>query len=58
MLDDTVYEHKETILLGDINVDYNNTSDNMEMKNIISQHGFKQVISKAIRVRLPRRQAP
>ena len=50
MLDDSVYENKETILLGDINVNYQNKSDNKEMKRIISQHGFKQVISKAIRV--------
>ena len=50
MLDDTVYENKDTILLGDINVDYHNTSDNREMKRILSQHGFNQVISKATRV--------
>ena len=50
MLDDTVYENRETILLGDVNVDHQNTSDNREMKRIISQHGFKQVITKATRI--------
>ena len=50
MLDDSNYENKETILLGDINVNCQNKSDNKEMKRIISQHGFKQVISKATKV--------
>ena len=50
MLDNSAYEIKETILLGDVNVDYQNMSDNREMKRIISQHGFKQVVSKATRI--------
>ena len=50
MLDDSVYESKETILLGNINVNNQNKSDNKEMKGIISQHGFKQVISKVTRI--------
>ena len=50
MLDNTVCENRETILLGDINVDYQNTSDNREMKRIISQDGFKQIINKATRI--------
>ena len=50
MLDTCVSEGKETIVMGDLNVNYNKNSDNTEIKRIIKQYGLKQVIKKPTRV--------
>ena len=50
MLDTCVSVGKETIVMGDLNVNYNENSDNTEIKRIIKQYGFKQVIKKPTRV--------
>ena len=40
-------ESKEAILLGDLNADYLKKSDNKELKTIIHQNGFTQIIKNA-----------
>ena len=43
-------ESKEVILLGDLNVDYLKRNDNKDIKSIISDNGFTQVIKSATRI--------
>lgn len=43
-------EKKEVIILGDLNSDYLVKSDNDNVKNILTIHGFKQLITKPTRV--------
>ena len=43
-------ESKETILLGDLNADYLKKSDNKELKTIIHQNGFTQIIKNPTRI--------
>jgi hypothetical protein len=50
MLDTCVSEGKETILIGDLNVNYCKNSDSTEIKRIIKQYGLKQVIEKPTRI--------
>ena len=50
MLDTCVSEDKETIVMGDLNVNYRKNSDNKEIKRIIKQYGLKQVIKKPTRI--------
>ena len=42
--------NKETIIVGDFNVNYNDTTDNTDFKTIINHYGFKQMIKKATRI--------
>ena len=46
----SVSENKELILMGDLNTDYLNTSKDKEVKRIIKGHGLKQIIKKPTRV--------
>ena len=50
MVNTSVSENKELILMGDLNADYLNTSKNKEVKRIIKGHGLKQIIKKPTRV--------
>ena len=43
-------ENKETILLGDFNVNYNDTSSNTTFKTIVKLFGFKQLVKKCTRL--------
>jgi exonuclease III len=43
-------ENKETILMGDFNVNYNDTSSNTMFKTIVKLFGFKQLIKKCTRL--------
>ena len=43
-------ESKETILLGDMNADYLKKNDNKELKSIIQQNGFTQIIKNPTRI--------
>ena len=43
-------ESKEIILLGDLNVDYLKPRDNKEIKAILQQKGFTQIIKEATRI--------
>lgn len=43
-------ESKETILLGDLNADYLKKNDNKELKSIIQQNGFTQIIKNPTRI--------
>ena len=47
MLNESVQKGKETILTGDINVNYATKANNKELKRIIKHHGMKQVITDA-----------
>ena len=42
-------ESKEVVLLGDLNVDYLKRNENKDIKSIISDNGFTQVIKRATR---------
>ncbi|XP_065071070.1 uncharacterized protein LOC135695815 [Rhopilema esculentum] len=50
MINTSISENKELILMGDLNADYLNTSKNKEVKRIIKGHGLKQIITKPTRV--------
>ena len=50
MLSTGVCEDKETILLGDLNVDYLRQQNNKEIKHIINVNGFKQIIKAPTRI--------
>ena len=43
-------ETKEVILLGDMNVDYLKRNDNKDIKSIIAENGFTQVIKSPTRI--------
>ena len=43
-------ENKETIILGDFNINYNEPSDKSNFKNAINQFGFQQMVNKSTRV--------
>ena len=43
-------ESKEVILLGDLNTDYLKKNDNKDVKSIIHQNGFTQIITKPTRI--------
>lgn len=43
-------ECKETIILGDVNVNFLVPRDNKEFKSILNLHGLKQIIKKATRI--------
>ena len=46
----TMKENKETIILGDFNINYNEPSDKSNFKSAINQFGFKQMVNKSTRV--------
>ena len=48
-LTDIAQQNKETMLLGDFNVNYSVRNDNKEFKSIMNTYGFKQLINKATR---------
>ena len=50
MLSTGVCEDKETILLGDLNVDYLRQQNNKEIKHIINVNGLKQIIKAPTRI--------
>ena len=50
MLSIGVCEDKETILLGDLNVNYPRQQNNKEIKHIINVNGFKQIIKAPTRI--------
>ena len=47
LLETIVKDNKETIIVGDFNVNYNEPNENVDFKRIINQSGFKQVIKKS-----------
>ena len=50
MLDICMTECKETIIMGNLNVNYKKSSDNKEMKQIIKRQGLKQIIQEPTRI--------
>ena len=53
MLSTVISESKESILMGDMNIDYNKRKVNNDMKDIINSYGFRQIIKRNQRVFLP-----
>jgi len=45
----TSAENKETIMMGDMNINFLNKKDNPDLKSLFSIYGFEQVIKKATR---------
>lgn len=43
-------ENKETIIVGDFNINYNDSLDNTEIKSVINQQGLKQMVQKSTRI--------
>ena len=50
MLSTVISESKESILMGDMNIDYNKRKVNNDTKDIINSYGFKQIIKKPTRI--------
>ena len=50
MMNTSVCENKETILLGDMNTDYLQQSKDKDIKRIIRLNGLKQIIKKPTRI--------
>lgn len=52
-LDRVASENKETIIMGDFNIDYNNRNDShshQAFKNTMTMHGFKQIVNNSTRI--------
>ena len=43
-------ENKETIIVDDFNINYNEPSDNVEFKTATNQNGFQRIIKKSTRI--------
>ena len=50
MLESAISETKETLLTGDLNVNYLKKADHKEIKDIIDLYGLKQIIQKPTRI--------
>lgn len=47
-------ESKEVIILGDLNTNYLSSKDNKDVKDLLRQHGFTQLIKQPTRVTMNR----